>query len=116
MIITTSPPDKFSGTVSLPGDKSISHRAVIIGSMAKGITEIRGFSNSRDCWSTVNCLRSLGVNISSKSDNLIIEGRGMKFDPPSKSLHAGNSGTTARLLLGLLAGQPFVTVLTGDRF
>ncbi len=116
MIIITSPPGKFQGTVSLPGDKSISHRAAIIGSMAKGITEIKGFSNSRDCWSTINCLRSLGVNISLDSDLLTVEGRGMKLSPPKKRLNAGNSGTTARLILGLLAGQPFSTVLTGDRF
>ncbi len=116
MIIITSPPDKFQGTVSLPGDKSISHRAVIIGALAKGVTRIQGFANSRDCWSTVNCLKSLGVNIDLDSDFLIVQGRGLRLCPPKKRLNAGNSGTTARLILGLLAGQPFSTGLTGDRF
>ncbi len=116
MIIVTSPPDKFEGVVSLPGDKSISHRAAIIGALARGTTRIRGFADSRDCRSTVHCLKSLGVNISRESDLLVVEGKEMKLSPPRGKLDAGNSGTTARLILGLLAGQPFASVLTGDRF
>ncbi len=116
MTLAISPPKKFKGRVSLPGDKSISHRAAIIGALAKGTTRIKGYADSQDCRSTLNCLRALGVNIGFESDLLTVEGRGMSLSPPLGSLDAGNSGTTARLMLGVLAGQRFTTVLTGDRF
>ncbi|NMA92428.1 MAG: 3-phosphoshikimate 1-carboxyvinyltransferase, partial [Firmicutes bacterium] len=116
MIIITYPPAEFRGTVRPPGDKSISHRAVIIAALARGRSKIKGFLDSQDCQATVNCLKALGVNITREGELLVVEGREMGLDPPKRRLNAGNSGTTARLLLGVLAGQPFPTVLTGDRF
>ena len=115
MIIITSPPEKFSGKLVLPGDKSITHRALMLGALSRGVTEIIGFSDAEDCFSTIDCLRSLGVVISTRSDRLLIEGCNMKLKEPAGVLDAGNSGTTARLLLGLLAGQPFCTSITGDQ-
>lgn len=115
MIIITSPPEKFSGKLYLPGDKSITHRALMLGALSRGVTEILGFSDAEDCFSTIDCLRSLGVVIAARSDRLLIEGRNMKLKEPAEVLDAGNSGTTARLLLGLLAGQPFCTSITGDQ-
>ena len=90
MTLTISPPEKFKGRVSLPGDKSISHRAAIIGALARGTTRIKGYANSQDCRSTLNCLRALGVNIGLDSDVLTIEGREMKLCPPRGDLDAGN--------------------------
>ena len=81
-----------------------------------GRSKIKGFLDSQDCQATVNCLKALGVNITREGELLVVEGREMGLDPPKRRLNAGNSGTTARLLLGVLAGQPFPTVLTGDRF
>jgi 3-phosphoshikimate 1-carboxyvinyltransferase len=114
VIIITSPPEKFSGKLDLPGDKSITHRALMLGALAHGTTEVRGYLDAEDCRSTITCLQSLGVNISIRSDRLFIEGRKMKLNEPAGFLDAGNSGTTARLLLGILAGQSFCTGITGD--
>lgn len=103
------------GEINVPGDKSISHRAVILGALAEGRTEIKGFLHGQDCLSTVGCLRQLGVNIMAEGDRVVVEGVGFGgLKEPGDILDAGNSGTTARLLLGVLAGQPFYAVLTGD--
>jgi len=115
MIIVTSPPGRFSGELNVPGDKSITHRAVMLGALARGVTEIRGYLNAGDCHSTIKCLQSLGVKISGRGDRLFIEGRGMKLNEPAGVLDAGNSATTARLLLGILAGQNFDASVTGDQ-
>jgi len=110
------PAVKLRGTLEVPGDKSISHRAVMLGSLAYGTTRIRHFLNSADCVSTINIFRNLGVRIYQKGDQVAITGRGLNSLKPSvKILDAGNSGTTARILLGLLAGQPFTSELTGDQ-
>jgi 3-phosphoshikimate 1-carboxyvinyltransferase len=115
MIIITNRPEKLCGELSVPGDKSITHRAAIIGALARGITEVKGFLDAEDCRSTINCLRSLGVTISERSNRLLIEGRNMRLEQPRSVLDAGNSGTTARLLLGVLAGQPFSAMVSGDQ-
>ena len=98
----------------MPGDKSISHRSAIIASIADGITEIDGFSDGRDCLDTLICLKNLGLNIDKKENKVIIYGKGMHLKRLSSNLYAGNSGTTVRLLSGILAGQAFSCVIDGD--
>ncbi|KAF0247336.1 MAG: 3-phosphoshikimate 1-carboxyvinyltransferase [bacterium] len=103
------------GELSLPGDKSISHRVALIASLADGKSEIEGFASSKDCYSTLNCLRELGASIEETNNKLIINGVNKKgFSKPNKVLDAGNSGSTMRMLSGILAGQSFTTELTGD--
>lgn len=114
MIIIISPPAKFSGELAVPGDKSISHRAAVIGALAQGTTEVEGFLEAGDCLSTVCCLKALGVDLDFRQGKLVIRGLGPALQQPGQVLDAGNSGTTARLLLGVLAGQPFTASLTGD--
>ncbi|MFO7951410.1 MAG: 3-phosphoshikimate 1-carboxyvinyltransferase, partial [Bacillota bacterium] len=115
MIIITTPPEMFSGEIAVPGDKSITHRALMLGAISRGVTEVRGFLDAEDIHSTVQCLRTLGVRINVRGNRLLITGQGLKLKTPLKDLDAGNSGTTARLLLGILAGQPFRSTLTGDQ-
>lgn len=107
---------KIEGTLSFPGDKSLSHRAIIFGSLAKGQSFFKNILAGEDCVCTRKAFESLGVAIHSPSqDALIIEGRGKdSFKPPASELFLGNSGTSMRLLLGILAGQEFKSVLTGD--
>lgn len=103
------------GELSVPGDKSISHRAVMLGSLAKGTTEIRGFLPGADCLSTISCFRAMGVRILQEKDHVTVSGRGLRgLRKPESPLDCGNSGTTLRLISGILAAQPFDTVLTGD--
>jgi 3-phosphoshikimate 1-carboxyvinyltransferase len=105
----------LQGTVSLPGDKSISHRYAMLAAIAEGNSEIRHFASSQDCHSTLSCLRSLGVDIGSKGDTVTILGRGLRgLKEADHVLDAGNSGTTIRLLSGILAGQNFATTIAGD--
>lgn len=105
----------LKGETEVPGDKSISHRAVIIGSLANGITEVSNFLNGEDCLRTIDTFKAMGVSIEINGTNLKIHGKGMKaLTKPNGDLYFGNSGTTARLLLGLLAGLPFQTIVTGD--
>lgn len=113
MIITGKGP--LRGEITVPGDKSVSHRAVIFGALAEGITEISGFLNGEDCLSTVACFRRLGVSADVAGTDVRVHGVGLQgLREPDDVLDCGNSGTTARLLLGVLAGQPFHAVLTGD--
>lgn len=108
------PKTKVSGIIEVPGDKSISHRALILGAMCKGNINITNLSTGDDCNSTIDCLKKLGVSIIRK-DVTSIEGKGLRgFDEPSDILDARNSGTTMRLLTGLVAAQSFYTVITGD--
>lgn len=110
-----SPSRRFSGTTRVPGDKSISHRALIFGALAKGRTEVTGLLDSGDVRSTEACLRALGVTIERKGDRIFVEGVGTRgFRKPSSTLDCGNSGTTLRTLMGVLAGQSFDTELSGD--
>lgn len=107
--------EPLTGTVHIPGDKSISHRAVIFGSLAKGTTHITHFLDGEDCQRTIEIFRSLGVQIEQKGSNVVIESKGVEsFTEPHVPLYFGNSGTTARLLLGMLTALPFHTVVYGD--
>ncbi len=107
--------ESFNGELYLPGDKSISHRAVMFSSMAEGKSILKNCSNADDVKSTISCLKKLGIDIIKDRDNIIIEGKGFKgFSKPNKELYAGNSGTTARLLSGILCAQNFESVITGD--
>ena len=103
------------GTLEVPGDKSISHRAVMFGSLAKGTTEVTHFLNGADCLSTIDCFRKLGIEIEISGEQIRIHGKGLHgLTAPENILDCGNSGTTMRLLSGILSGQPFPSVLTGD--
>ncbi|MFN2407567.1 MAG: 3-phosphoshikimate 1-carboxyvinyltransferase [Pyrinomonadaceae bacterium] len=104
---------RIRGRIRLPGDKSISHRAAMIGALADGPTEIANFSTARDCASTVSCLRDLGVAIEERDGKLQIAG-GQKLVTPRKPLDCGNSGSTMRILAGVLAGQDLTAELVGD--
>ncbi len=106
---------RSAGAVKAPGDKSISHRAVIIGSLARGVTKISNFLEAEDTLNTVKIYRSLGVKIEKKKNLYFVHGKGlMSLREPQGELYAGNSGTCIRLSLGVLAAQPFTSVITGD--
>lgn len=106
---------KLRGEVNVPGDKSISHRAVMFGALAEGKTEITGFLRGADCLSTISCFKQLGITIEETPDKIIVHGKGLHgLRAPEKTLDTGNSGTTTRLLSGILAGQNFTSVLDGD--
>jgi len=106
---------RIKGEVTVPGDKSISHRAVMFGAIAEGLTEISGFLEGADCLSTIDCFRKLGIEIERNGDTVKVYGKGLKgLSKPMEILNAGNSGTTTRLISGILAGQEFDTVLDGD--
>jgi 3-phosphoshikimate 1-carboxyvinyltransferase len=110
-----SPGGTVTGVVELPGDKSISHRYAMIAAIAHGKTEIANYSTATDCQSTLACLRRLGVEISAKNGRVGIQGVGLNgLKEPRRALDAENSGTTIRMLSGILAGQPFRTTITGD--
>ena len=100
------------GVMRVPGDKSISHRAALLGGIASGTTTVDGFLRGEDCLATVGCLRAMGVRIDDDGARLVIHGGGLR--EPEEVLDVGNSGTTIRLLAGILAGQPFHSVVTGD--
>lgn len=105
----------LKGTLSVPGDKSISHRCVMFGALADGVTEVTHFLKSADCLSTISCFREMGIQIEEKEDMLLIYGKGLHgLTAPEKILDTGNSGTTTRLISGILAGQSFASHLTGD--
>jgi 3-phosphoshikimate 1-carboxyvinyltransferase len=107
--------EKVEGTLELPGDKSISHRAVMFASMAKGISRIYNLSNGEDVKSSQKCFMKLGAEINNKNKFIGIKGRGFKeFIKPDGPLDAGNSGTTTRLISGILIAQDFESIITGD--
>lgn len=113
MNISASKP--LRGTLTVSGDKSISHRAVMFGSLATGTTEIEGFLAGEDCLSTIRCFRSMGVQIEQNGSSVKVFGRGLReLTAPDGILDCGNSGTTTRLLSGVLAAQHFDSVLSGD--
>ena len=106
---------KAIGQIKVPGDKSISHRAVMLGSLASGVTEISGFLKGADCLSTIDCFRKMGIDIDINGENVTVHGNGLRgLKKPDEMLYTGNSGTTTRLLCGILAGQNFDTSITGD--
>ena len=103
------------GTLTVPGDKSISHRAVMFGALAEGTTTIHSFLKGADCLSTIGCFRSMGIDIEEKDDMIYVYGKGLHgLTAPASVLDVGNSGTTTRLISGILAGQPFTSELSGD--
>lgn len=105
----------LKGEVTVPGDKSISHRAVMFGALSQGTTEVTNFLQGADCLSTIDCFRRLGINIENTSEKILIHGKGLHgLSKPSSVLNVGNSGTTTRLISGILAGQNFESTLTGD--
>ncbi len=109
------PARKIDGAIEVSGDKSISHRYAILAALAEGPSEIRNYSTAQDCASTLDCLRRLGLKIESASGSIRIQGAGFRgLHASRRALDAGNSGTTMRLLAGVLAGQSFVSTLTGD--
>ena len=106
---------KAVGQIKVPGDKSISPRAVMLGSLANGVTEISGFLKGADCLSTIDCFRKMGIDIDINGENVTVHGNGLRgLLKPDEMLYTGNSGTTTRLLCGILAGQNFDTSITGD--
>jgi 3-phosphoshikimate 1-carboxyvinyltransferase len=111
---TILPARTVSGSLSLPGDKSISHRYAMLAAIAEGTTRLENFSTGADCASTLSCLRTLGVEWERKENQIVIQGRGRKLAPPKSSLDCGNSGSTMRMLSGILAGQDFISDLAGD--
>ena len=103
------------GEVTIPGDKSISHRSIMFGSISKGITEIHNFLEGADCLSTISCFRNMGIDIEKKNGIVTVRGKGLRgLNAPSCVLDCGNSGTTTRLISGILAPQHFDVTLTGD--
>lgn len=103
------------GELAVPGDKSISHRAVMLGALAKGTTSVTNFLKGADCLSTISCFEKMGIEIEQLPSEILIHGKGLHgLKAPETILDAGNSGTTTRLLSGILAGQTFCTTLTGD--
>jgi 3-phosphoshikimate 1-carboxyvinyltransferase len=114
--VRVSPIGRLRGILEVPGDKSISHRAALFGALAEGRTEITGFLEGEDCLNTLKAVRALGAGVTRKGPgHYLVDGAGLTgLVEPDNVIDCGNSGTTARLLLGVLAGQPFCTVLTGD--
>lgn len=111
------PPKSLKGTIRVPGDKSISHRAVMLGALAEGDTRIENFLPGEDCLSTISCFKAMGVQFTMEQGGttVTVHGKGVRgLREPATVLDAGNSGTTMRLLLGILAGQPFFSTITGD--
>ena len=105
----------LKGTLTVPGDKSISHRAVMFGSLARGTTRISHFLEGADCLSTISCFRKMGIEIDRNKDEILVHGRGLHgLTAPTEILDVGNSGTTTRLISGILAGQTFTSELDGD--
>lgn len=105
----------LKGTVTIPGDKSISHRAVMFGSISNGLTEITNFLQGADCLATIDCFQNMGIEIENSPERILVHGKGLHgLTKPSRTLDVGNSGTTTRLISGILAGQNFESTLSGD--
>ncbi len=113
--ITLTAPKRLRGAINIPGDKSISHRAVIFNAVAEGNARITNFLVGEDCLSTIACMRALGVDVQRDGSEVVVAGVGLRgLKEPADLLDCGNSGTTLRLLAGLLAGMPHFAILTGD--
>ena len=112
---TIAPTRGLKGEVTIPGDKSISHRSIMLGSIALGTTEITHFLEGADFLSTIDCFRKMGVEIERKPSSILVHGKGLRgLTAPASTLNVGNSGTTTRLISGILSGQNFATTLSGD--
>jgi len=112
--VVIRPARSISGSLSLPGDKSISHRYAMLAGIADGTSRLENFSTGADCASTLSCLESLGVRLERNGNSVVIHGRGAKLQAPIIPLDCGNSGSTMRMLSGILAGQEFASELVGD--
>ena len=113
MIFTRT--NALKGEITVPGDKSISHRSIMFGALAEGTTRVTNFLRGADCLSTIDCFRKLGIDIEDLDSEILIHGKGLHgLTAPSSMLDVGNSGTTTRLISGILAGQRFTTKLNGD--
>jgi 3-phosphoshikimate 1-carboxyvinyltransferase len=112
--VTIRPARGLSGVIRLPGDKSISHRYAMLGGIAEGDTRLENYSTGADCASTLGCMRTVGMEWERDKGSIVIHGRGAKLHPPASSLDCGNSGSTIRMLSGILAGQDFTSELVGD--
>src|SRR5690348_15729291 len=113
--VTIYPARSLSGSITLPGDKSISHRYGMIASLAEGASKIQNFSTGADCHSTLDAMRALGVEIEENGTQVIVHGVGLRgLRAPAGELEAGNSGSTIRMLSGILAAQPFTSRIGGD--
>src|ERR1700684_2822649 len=109
------PIGRLSGLVTLPGDKSISHRHAMIASLAEGPSKITNYSTGADCHSTLGCVRALGIDVAEEGTTVTIQGRGLDgWKQPAGNLDAGNSGSTIRMMAGLLAAQSFTSRIFGD--
>src|SRR5215831_12268417 len=109
------PANSIAGAVELPGDKSISHRLAMLSAIAEGTSTVRNYSSGADCQSTLGCMEALGAAVIRNGSDLTIEGRGLKgLSQPVTRLDAGNSGSTIRMLSGILAGQNFTSEIAGD--
>ncbi|MED1788732.1 3-phosphoshikimate 1-carboxyvinyltransferase [Brevibacillus laterosporus] len=114
-MLTIQPAKRIQGETQVPGDKSISHRAVMFGALAEGTTQISGFLQGADCLSTIDCFSRMGVSIEREGDHVTVHGKGwFGLQEPNQKLDVGNSGTTIRLMSGILATQPFHCVVEGD--
>lgn len=112
---TITPARRLHGHIRVPGDKSISHRYALLAALSRGRSELRNYAPGADCRSTLSCLAALGVDVSASGDTITLMGRGLRsFSSPAGPLDAGNSGTTMRMMTGVLAAQPFDSQLTGD--
>ena len=116
LVLTVNPGGKLQGLVRVPGDKSISHRAIMLGSLAEGVTEIEGFLEGEDSFATLNAFRAMGVRIEGpENGRVVIHGAGLHgLNAPSGPLDCGNSGTSMRLLAGIMSAQAFDVVMAGD--
>ena len=115
--ITIKPATTVRGEITVPGDKSISHRSIMLGAIANGVTTVRGFLRGEDNMATMMAFRCMGVEIEDDGVTLAIHGRGLHgLREPSDVIDCGNSGTTIRLISGLLSGQSFFSVVTGDQY
>jgi 3-phosphoshikimate 1-carboxyvinyltransferase len=115
--ITIKPAASIKGEITVPGDKSISHRSIMLGAIANGTTSVRGFLRGGDNMATMGAFRSMGVRIDDDGETVVIQGRGLHgLAEPGDVIDCGNSGTTIRLITGLLAGQSFFSVVTGDQY
>lgn len=114
-IVRVAPATRLRGDFQLPGDKSISHRSAMFAAIGEGVSRLSNYSSARDCQSTLDCLEALGVNIARKPELIVIEGAGIDgLRESARALDVGNSGSTIRMLSGILAGQNFTTEITGD--
>lgn len=110
-----NPSRGLRGEITVPGDKSISHRSIMLGAIADGITRVSGFLNGADCISTINCFKAMGIQIDTDGSSVTVKGKGLHgLSAPAAALYTGNSGTTTRLLAGLMSAQKFSCIIDGD--